>query len=160
MTTFFDTNVLFSVLNDTEVHHIWSVAQLQLCQAQGPIVISDVVYAEFSVGMSTQADADEAVANLALDRFPRSDAALFRAGKAFKAYRDAHRGKPKNRIIADFLIGAAAEVSGSPLVTTNARDFQTFFPSLKIVEPPQPMSLASAVLTPKSASPHPPTHDP
>ena len=64
MTTFFDTSVLFSVLNDSEVHHAWSVAQLQACQAQGPVVISDVVYTEFSVGMDTQADVDEAVANI------------------------------------------------------------------------------------------------
>lgn len=136
MTTFFDTSVLFSVLNDNEVHHEWSVAELQVRQAQGPIVISDIVYTEFSIGMDTQADVDEAVAHLALDRFPRNDAALFRAGKAFKAYRSANRGKPKNRIIADFLIGAAADVCGAPLVTTNAKDFKTYFPNLQIVEPP------------------------
>jgi predicted nucleic acid-binding protein len=28
MTTFFDTSVLFAVLNDKEPHHTWSVSQL------------------------------------------------------------------------------------------------------------------------------------
>ena len=45
MTTFFDTSVLFSVLNDHETHHAWSVAQLQAWQAQGPIVESSNVAA-------------------------------------------------------------------------------------------------------------------
>jgi predicted nucleic acid-binding protein len=133
MTTFFDTSVLFSFLHDRETHHAWSVAQLQACQAQGPIVISDIVYAEFSVGMDTQAHVDAAVANLALDRFPRNDAALFRAGKAFKQYRR-NRG-PKKRIIADFIVGACAEVSGAALVTINAKDLTSYFPNLQIIEP-------------------------
>ena len=133
MTTFFDTSVLFSVLNDQEVHHAWSIAQLQAYQAQGPIVISDIVYTELSVGMDTQVDVDAAVAELALDRFPRNDAALFRAGKAFKDYKIKNKG-PKTRIIADFIVGACAEVSGAALVTTNADDFKTYFPRAKSVQ--------------------------
>jgi predicted nucleic acid-binding protein len=35
----------------------------------------------------------------------------------------------------DFFIGAAAEVASSPLVTANASDFVTYFPTLKIIEP-------------------------
>jgi predicted nucleic acid-binding protein len=151
MTTFFDTSVLFSVLNDQEVHHAWSIAQLQACQAQGPIVISDIVYTEFSVAMNTQADVDAAVANLALDRFPRNDAALFRAGKAFKEYKTKNKG-PKKRIIADFIVGACAEVSGAALVTTNADDFTTYFPTLQIIEPPK-QAPPSARAAPALAAP-------
>ena len=136
MTAFFDTSVLLSILNDKELYHAWSVSQLQACQAQGPIVISDIVYTEFSVGMNTQVDIDATIAQLALDRFPRNDAALFRAGKAFKEYRNKNKG-PKKRIIADFIVGACAEVSDAALVTINADDFITYFPKLQIIEPPK-----------------------
>lgn len=133
MTTFFDTSALFAAINRTEPHHRWSQNQLAKCKAQGPVVITDIVYCEFSVGMATQAEVDRVVQLLALERYPGNDAILFRAGKAFLQYRKS-KGT-KTNVLPDFLIGAAAEVSGAPLVTANASHFVTYFPTLKIIEP-------------------------
>ncbi|HEX8165325.1 MAG TPA: PIN domain-containing protein [Beijerinckiaceae bacterium] len=133
MTTFFDTSVLFAVLNDKEPYHTWSVSQLTTCKANGPVIITDIVYCELSVGMANQTEVDAAISTLALERYPGTDAMLFRAGKAFQQYRK-NKG-PKTNVLPDFLIGAAAEVAGAPLVTANAKDFKTYFPGVMLIQP-------------------------
>ncbi len=121
------------LLNQAEKYHTWSVLQLQACKANGPAIISDVVYCEFSIGMATQADVDAAVSQFGLERLRGSDAALFRAGVAYKLYRS--RGGPKTNVLPDFIIGAIAEVAGAPLVTINAKDFVGYFTNLKLITP-------------------------
>lgn len=134
MTTFFDTNVLISVLNDQETHHNWAVQQLQDRKAAGPAIISDIVYCEFSVGMATREAVDAAVTALGLERHQCSDEALFRAGVAFKQYRGQNRGT-KTNVLPDFIIGAIADVAGVPLVTANGADFKTYFPNITLISP-------------------------
>jgi predicted nucleic acid-binding protein len=97
-------------------------------------VITDIVYCEFSVGMTNQAEVDAAISTLALERYPGNDTMLFRAGKAFQQYRKKHKG-PKTNVLPDFLIGAAAEVADAPLVTANAKDFRTYFPGVTLIQP-------------------------
>jgi predicted nucleic acid-binding protein len=133
MTTFFDTNVLVSVLNEEERHHGWAVKQLEERKAIGPAIISDIVYCEFSIGMENQDAVDAAVYTLGLERYQCPDAALFRAGIAFKLYKR-NRGT-KSNVLPDFIIGASAEVEGVPLVTANVSDFRTYFPTLKLITP-------------------------
>jgi len=133
MTTFLDTNVLIALLNNQEPHHLWSVEQLKACKLKGPALISDIVYCEFSIGMTTQAHVDAAVAQFALERISSDDAVLFRAGTAFKQYK-AQKGQ-KTNVLPDFLIGAIAEVTGAPLVTANPKDFINYFPNVQIIAP-------------------------
>lgn len=134
MTTFFDTNILFAALNDGETHHAWSKRQLET--AERPIVIVDIVYAEFSVAMDSIQDVDAAVTGLSLDRHPGGgDAALFSAAKAYHKYKKQNKGT-KLSLLPYFLIGAAADVEGATLVTTNPRDYVNYFPNIKIELPP------------------------
>ena len=133
MTAFVDTNVLICLLKPQEPFHAWSISQLQNCKAMGPVIISDIVYCEFCVGMASQADVDAAVSSFGLQRFSGSDAALFRAAMAFKQYR--RRGGVKTNVLPDFLIGAIAEVAGAPLITANRKDYVGYFPQLQIIAP-------------------------
>ena len=133
MTAFLDTNILIYLLDPQAQFHTWSVEQLQSCKANGPAVVSDIVYCEFSVGMATQTDVDAAVSQFGLERLRASDAALFRAGQAFAEYQS--RGGNKTNVLPDFLIGALAEVAGAPLVTANHKDFVGYFPNLQVISP-------------------------
>ena len=133
MTTFLDTNVLISLLDEAHKFHQWSMAQFQDCKAKGPAIISDIVYCEFSVGMASKDDVDAAIEQFALERFEGDDVALFRAGVAFKQYK-ANAG-PKVNVLPDFLIGAIAEVTGAPLLTANPKDFKKYFPNIKMISP-------------------------
>lgn len=138
MTTFLDTSALLSAINDREVHHAWSVEQIEARRSEGPLIIADMVYSELAAGMASRADTDAAIAEWALERLRSGDDALFMAGQAYKAYRKKRRAPnepPKTNVLPDFLIGALAQVVGAPLVTTNQDDFLEYFPGLKIICP-------------------------
>ena len=134
MTTFLDTSVVIALLDDADAHNEWSVAEFTKCKSQGPALISDIVYCELAYGMPSKAALDEAIATLAIERFPFGDDALYRAGLAFKKYKDENKG-PKTGVLPDFLIGAAAEVAGTPLLTANPADFGKYFPALALICP-------------------------
>ena len=72
--------------------------------------------------------------SLGIESVADNEAALFRASRAYMQYRGLNKG-PKLSLLPDFLIGAAAETLGHPLVTTNARDFQRYFQGLEIIHP-------------------------
>lgn len=135
MTTFLDTSIVIALLRPDDPHHEWSVNQLNARRAEGPTIISDVVFAEMSVAMPDLNMAKQAVEILALDRIQSSDEALFRAGKAFKKYKNDRNG-PKSGVLPDFFIGAIAEITESALMTANARDFISYFPKLNLISPP------------------------
>ena len=59
--------------------------------------------------------------------------ALFAAGHAHAAYR--RRGGPRERVLADFLIGAQAANRGAILVTRNPKRYRSAFPDLRLIAP-------------------------
>lgn len=134
MTTFVDTNILIYLLDQSANLHKWSRAEFERCKVAGPAIISDIVYCESSVGMANQAAVDAAVSQLGLERIHGSDAALVRAGVAFKQYRTQHQG-PKTNVLPDFIIGAIAEVASAPLLTANGMDFLRYFANIKLICP-------------------------
>lgn len=138
MTTFLDSSALFSAMNSAEVHHAWAVEQIAARRAEGPIIIADIVYSEISAGMASKEHTDAVITEWALDRIRGNDDALFRAGQAYKSYKNKKRGRdesPKSNVLPDFLIGAVAEVEGCPLITTNVGDFVKYFPDLNLIRP-------------------------
>lgn len=133
MTTLFDTNDIIAVLNPEEPHYEWAVAQLEICKANGPVLVSDVVYSELSVGMASKDDLDAAMIDLGFERLPANDHALFNAGQAYKLYKS--RKGTKTNVLPDFFIGAAAAAEGMPLVTANPKDFAGYFPDVQLLVP-------------------------
>src|SRR5437588_272086 len=103
MTTFNDTNVLIYLLDSASQHHSWSVTEFKKCREKGPIILSDIVYAEFSIGMADKTATDKAIRELACERLRITDQALFNAGR----YKD--KGGTKGNVLPDFLIAAQAE---------------------------------------------------
>jgi predicted nucleic acid-binding protein len=142
MTTFIDTNVLIYLLDTASPHHTWSVTQFQKSKNVGPVIVNDIVYAEFSVGMQDKQATDEAIVALACERIHISDDALFRAGRAYKEYKN--KGGTKLNVLPDFLIGAQAETEGAPLLTANVKDYLSLFPKLKLISPEAIGSLAES----------------
>jgi predicted nucleic acid-binding protein len=133
MTAFFDTSAVIALIDSSEMNHNWSLAEFTTCQARGPVVISDIVYAELSAGMPNQASVDRVISQFGLQRALPDNASLFDAGQRFKLYRN--RGGRKTNVLPDFFIGAAAKSLGVPLVTTNPKDFRKFFSGLTIIHP-------------------------
>lgn len=134
MTAFLDTNIVIALLDPDHHFHDWAVENVNAQKADGPVIVSDIVYCEVSVAMDSKDEMDEAITSLGLERTDCSDEALFRAGKAFKRYRDENNG-PKLGVLPDFIIGAIADAEGLPLLTTNAKDFTGYFPDVELVTP-------------------------
>lgn len=134
MTTFVDTNVLLYLLDPASVHHAWSVNEINKAKANGPVIVPDIAYCEFSIGMESKVATDEAINSLALERLPCSDESFFRAGRAFQKYKNENSG-PKSNVLPDFLIGAQAETADAPLLTANRKDYTGYFTKLTLVSP-------------------------
>jgi predicted nucleic acid-binding protein len=134
MTAFLDTNVFIALLNEHDQWHAWSVETVTDHKTRGPAIVSDIVYCEASVAMKERSELDRAINNWGLERLAENDDVLFRAGRAFKQYRDENKG-PKLGVLPDFLIGATAEMFEAPLITANARDFIGYFPGVNLICP-------------------------
>lgn len=130
MTTFIDTSVLIPLLDHNSEHHAWCAEKV--AEASRPLVVTDIVYAELSVGIETKEDVDRAILEFGFDRVGHSDESLFRAGKAVLA--QAAKGG-RERLLPDFLIGAVAEVEGLPLLTRDPGKVRTYFPEVDLICP-------------------------
>lgn len=128
-----DTNVLVDVLENEPEWADWSINQLRAQSKVHPLAINPVIYAELSLTFTTVEALDETIENLGLAVMELPRPALFLAGKAFVRYR--RRGGKKNNVLADFFIGAHAAVLGCPVLTRDARRYQTYFPSLALITP-------------------------
>lgn len=134
MSVFLDTSVAIAILDETDMQHAWSKAEFANWKERGPIIISDIVYSEWSAGMKDKQEIDRAVGILGLERMRFTDNALFDAGKAFLKYKRDNNG-PKSNVLSDFLIGALAANLNVPLITTNPKDFKKYFPDICVVCP-------------------------
>lgn len=131
--TLADTNVILDVIGADANWLEWSLGQLARRVALGPVIINDIIYAEISARMETEAHIIQALRelNLGLERVPVH--ALFLAGKAFQRYRSS--GGIRTGVLADFFIGAHAQVVGCPLLTRDVRRYRTYFPEVALITP-------------------------
>ena len=130
-----DTNVLVDVLEDDPEWADWSIGQLRTQSRVHRLVINPVIYAELSLTFSTVEALDEVLAGMQLPVVEMPRSALFLAGKAFVHYR--RQGGTKPNVLADFFIGAHAEVLRIPLATADVGRYRAYFPNLKLQTPPK-----------------------
>lgn len=127
------TNILLDVLGEESEWSEWSGGVLAQWLDRGPLLINDVVYAEVSVGYSSRAEADAALALIEVQHQPIPREALFLAGKAFREYRRRRGGR--TGVLPDFFIGAHAAVLGVPVLSRDAARYGSYFPQVEVVGP-------------------------
>jgi len=131
--TLVDSNVLLDVVTRTPDWWQWSLRQLDEAVLSGPLVINDVIYAEISTRYPSTDTVDSTLRDLGIDLVPIPRAALFLAGKAYLRYRKA--GGMRTGVLADFFIGAHAEVDRFPLLTRDVRRYRSYFPTVNLITP-------------------------
>jgi len=129
-----DTNVLLDLVTDDPNWSEWSLARLEEAALAGPVLISDIVYAETSIRYARMEDLDSMLAEAMIEIVPTPRPALFLAGKAFQQYRAA--GGTRTGVLPDFFIGAHAAVEGLPLLTRDASRYRRYFPKVTLIAPP------------------------
>ena len=133
--TLVDTNALIDVATDDPTWADWSQRNLEQASLRGPLLINEIVYAELSVGFDRVEELDTFLEGAGIDMHYLPTPALFLAGKAFAQYR--RSGGTRSSILADFFVGAHAVVSRLPLLTRDARKYQTYFPGIELIVPPR-----------------------
>ncbi len=121
MTTLIDTNILIYLTRPNDGNHSRAVEMFEQCKEQGPILLTDFVYAEFSIGMPSKEATDLVVRELALERINMDDQALYESGQQFKAYKN--RTGKRDRLLPDHFIGAHARTLGVQILTNNPADY-------------------------------------
>jgi predicted nucleic acid-binding protein len=119
-----DTNVLIDVIGGDPVFGTRSRDALAECAERGVLVINPIIYSEMAAFVPEREELDELLPPTLFRRDPLPWAAAFLAGRAYRRYRD--RGGKRERILADFLIGAHAAVEGLGLVSRDGRHAATF----------------------------------
>ena len=131
--TLVDTNVLLDLVTNNGDWADWSQHQLEAAAVRGPVLINDVVYAEFSVGFLRMEEVNEVLALAQVETASVPREALFLAGKVFQRYRAG--GGTRTGVLPDFFIGAHAAIAGLPLLTRDVRRYRTYFPTVRLIAP-------------------------
>jgi predicted nucleic acid-binding protein len=137
MTTAIDTNVIVALWDAEDTLHRPARAALDKAFSEGALVISGTVYAELLAAPGrTEAFVDRFCEETGIAvEWELGERVWREAGTAFQSYsvrRRKQRGTEPRRILADFLIGAHAVVSGYKLLTLDAGIYQTSFRKLRI----------------------------
>jgi len=135
MITAIDTNILLDILVPNEKFYETSAGLLQE-SATGSLVICDIVYAELCIHFAHQHDCDDFLESNEIRVQALTREAHFLASRAWRAYR--HQGGKRTRILADFLIGAHAQLQATRLLSRDRGFYRGLFPKLTLVDPAAP----------------------
>ncbi|MBI1736205.1 MAG: type II toxin-antitoxin system VapC family toxin, partial [Candidatus Rokubacteria bacterium] len=133
MITAVDTSVLVDVFVADPAFGPRSQGALAACLAEGRVVASEIVWAELAAVFPSATTAQAAMDRLGVDFEPLDRVAALAAGDAWRAYK--RRGGRRDRVIADFLIGAHAAARADRLLTRDRGFYRTYFTRLKVLDP-------------------------
>ena len=128
-----DSSVLLDILIGDPQYAESSEACVGDALASEDVVVCDAVVAEVQAMLDTSVSLMDTLATLGIRFEPPQEAAAMRAGHMNKRFRS--RGGRRERVVADFLIGAHALLQCDALITRDAGFFRDYFKGLKLVVP-------------------------
>jgi predicted nucleic acid-binding protein len=131
--TALDTNVLLDLFGADPKFAPASSEALRQCLREGALVASEVVWAETATVFGNVGRFREAMSKLSAAFSPMTEEAATRAAQAWRLYRSG--GGRRDRIAADFLIGAHAVVTADRLLTRDRGFYRRYFSALRVIDP-------------------------
>ena len=128
-----DSSVLLDLLTDDPQFAAASVSAVAQALAVGELVVCEAVVAEVQAMLDTRETAMDALAEFGIRFQATTEQAAVRAGHMQRRFRD--RGGRRERVVADFLIGAHAMMQCDALITRDAGFYRDYFKGLKLIVP-------------------------
>lgn len=128
-----DSSTLLDILIGDPVYADASETCIGDALAREDVVVCEAVVAEVQAMLDTSVNVMDTLAVLGIRYEPTTEAAALRAGHMNKRFRA--RGGKRERVVADFLIGAHALLQCDALITRDAGFFRDYFKGLKVIVP-------------------------
>ena len=125
-----DSSVLMAIEKGEPGHQDW-LYLLNDALDEGPLVVCDVVVAEFYGVVLDEWRVFNFLNNLGIFHVPASRRAVCFAGQIFRDYRD--RGGPRRHLLPDFLVAAHAAVDCGRLAAADRGYVRDWFPRLPLL---------------------------
>ncbi len=132
MRTAIDASVLIAIAKGEPDAERW-VEALASADAEGELVICDMVAAEFFAVLLNEGRFTESLQALGIEFHPTSLESGQLAGRTFKEYR--REGGPREHLVPDFLIGAFAQKQADRIAAIDRGYLRRYFPRLRILKP-------------------------
>jgi predicted nucleic acid-binding protein len=133
MITALDTNVLLDIFFADPKFGADSANAVKECLQAGALVACPVVWAEVATAFPSRQQFLDAFEALTVSYSPILQEASLTASEVWRRYRQ--KGGKRERIAADFLIGAHARVQCQRLLTRDRGFYRLHFESLAVVSP-------------------------
>ena len=135
MITAVDTNILVDVFKADVTFGQASAEMLRRCLSEGAIVACDVIWAEIATVFDRETALIDAMEALNISYSPIERDSALAAARAWRRYRA--RGGQRQRVVADFLVGAHALGQADRLLTRDRGFYRDYFDKLRILDPTQ-----------------------
>jgi predicted nucleic acid-binding protein len=131
-----DSSVLLDLLVGDDTWADASQTCIADALARDDVVVCDAVVAEVQAMLDTSVNLMDTLAPLGIRFLPVQEAAAMRAGHMNKRYRsNTRKGARRDRVAADFLVGAHALLQCDGLITRDDAFFRDYFKGLKVIVP-------------------------
>ena len=155
MITAVDTNILLDILISAAPDYEQSRQAIIEAELGGAVIVGEAVYAELAAEFDTEEELEVFLARIRVAFQPSGVGALFQAGNAWRAYtsrrprnmvcptcgndqpvtcgRCGANLRPRQHVVADFLIGGHAVAEADRLLTRDRGFYATYFPELRLM---------------------------
>jgi len=107
---------------------------LEACASEGPLVVCDVVLAEFARGFPPNEDPARWMSDFGIAYDPILEETAVAAGRIHARHSESS-GQRSRRTVADLLIGAHASRQADRLLTRDRGFYRDYFRGLRVIEP-------------------------